>query len=114
MAQDEWIGVQIKVQFKLPALTHKYILEKMEELAVHPEKFLDLKTSECVLVLNNLARVPLKDLLTKYSALIDFIAQHDYLLFVMLMRMMNKRKRLKLTQRKYTIIQDAAEKLNVY
>lgn len=44
MAQNqEWVNVQIKARFVLPVLTYKYILEKMEELAVHPEKFLELK-----------------------------------------------------------------------
>jgi hypothetical protein len=112
MAQEQWVNVKIRVQAVLPDTMNKYILEKMEELAVHPEKFFELKTSEKILVLYNLARAPLKDLLVKYSAFIELIAQRDSLLFIMLLRMMNKKKRQELARRRYALVKMVAEELS--
>jgi len=85
--------------------------EEMEKLAQRPETFFELNVSKKILAVYTLANTPLEDLLSKYDALIEFIAQRDSELFVLLLRMMDSKKRLEYAKRKMNIIKRVAEDL---
>jgi hypothetical protein len=86
--------------------------EEMERIAAHPEKFFfELNVSKRILAVYMLANAPLEDLLSKYDALVEFIAQRDSELFVLLLRMMNNRKRLKYAEKKMSLVSRVAADL---
>jgi MoxR-like ATPase len=85
--------------------------EEMEKLAQRPEKFFELSVSKKILAVYTLANTPLEDLLSKYDALVELIAQRDSELVVLMLRMMDGRKRLEYAKRKMDIIKRVAEDL---
>ena len=92
-------------------LREKLTPEEMEKLAAHPEKFFELSVSKKILAVYTLANAPLEDLLSKYDALVELIAQRDSELFVLLLRMMNNRKRLKYAEKKMSLVSRVAADL---
>jgi hypothetical protein len=78
--------------------------EEMERLARRPETFFELSVSKKILAVYSLASAPVEDLLSKYDALIELIAQRDSELFVLLLRMMDNKKRLKYAEKKMSLI----------
>jgi hypothetical protein len=85
--------------------------EEMERLARRPETFFELSVSKRILAIYTLANAPLEDLLSKYDALVEFIVQRDSELFVLMLRMMDSKKRLEYARKKMNIIKRVAEDL---
>jgi MoxR-like ATPase len=85
--------------------------EEMEKLAAHPEKFFELSVSKKILAVYTLASAPVEDLVSKYNALVEHIAQRDNELFVLMLRMMDSKKRLEYARRKMPLISRVAEDL---
>jgi hypothetical protein len=85
--------------------------EEMEKLAAHPEKFFELGVSKKILAVYTLASAPVEDLVSKYNALVELIAQRDSELFVLMLRMMDGKKRLEYARRKMPLISRVAEDL---
>jgi len=85
--------------------------EEMERIAAHPEEFFEFTVSKRILAVYTLASTPLEDLLSKYDALIEFIAQRDSELFVLMLRMMDGKKRLEYAKKKMNLIKRVAEDL---
>jgi DNA polymerase III delta prime subunit len=85
--------------------------EEMERLAQRPEAFFGLSVSKKILAVYSLANAPVEDLLSKYDALIEHIAQRDSELFVLLLRMMDNKKRLKYAEKKMSLVSRVAADL---
>jgi hypothetical protein len=85
--------------------------EEMEKLAQRPETFFELNVSKKILAVYSLASAPLEELLSRYDALVELIAQRDSELFVLLLRMMDSKRRLEYAKRKMSVIKRVAEDL---
>jgi len=85
--------------------------EEMEKLAQRPETFFELSVSKRILTVYALANAPLEDLLSKYDALVEFIVQRDSELFVLMLRMMEGRRRLEYAKKKMGLIRRVADDL---
>ena len=103
----DWVRVEVRVP--QPLLSRA--AELLDALAAHPEKFFELETSGRLLVLHHLASAPVEDLVSKYDVLVEHIAQRDSELFVLMLRMMDSRKRLEYARRKMPLISRVADEL---
>jgi hypothetical protein len=106
----EWERVEVRVP--QPLLSRA--AELLGALAARPEKFFELETSERLLVLLHLASAPVEDLLSKYDALVELIAQRDMPLFILLLGMMDTGKRLALAWSKPALVERAARAVKAY
>jgi hypothetical protein len=104
------LGKEVGTKFAA-FLRERLTPEEMERLAAHPEKFFELNVSKKILAVYSLASAPLEDLLSKYDALVELIAQRDSELFVLMLRMMDSKKRLEYAKRKMSVIKRVAEDL---
>jgi hypothetical protein len=110
--RKNWEWKRVEVRVPQPFLSRA--AELLDALAAHPEKFFELETSERLLVLHHLASAPLEDLLSKYDALVELIAQRDMPLFILLLGMMDTERRLALAWSKPALVKGAAMAIKTY
>jgi hypothetical protein len=108
----DWEWERVEVRVPQPLLSRA--AELLHGVAEHPEKFFELETSGRLLVLHSLANAPLEDLLSKYDALIELIAQRDMPLFIILLGMMDTGKRFALARSKPALVERAARAIESY
>jgi hypothetical protein len=108
----DWEWERVEVRVPQPLLSRAAGL--LGDLAEHPEKFFELETSGRLLVLHHLASAPVEDLLSKYGALVELIAQRDMPLLIILLGMMDTRKRLALAWSKPALVERAARAVESY
>jgi len=104
------LGKEVGTKFAA-FLRERLTPEEMEKLAQRPETFFELSVSKRILAIYTLASAPLEELLSKYDALVEFIAQRDSELFVLMLRMMDSKKRLEYAKRKMPLISRVADDL---